>query len=306
VSDYETIQRRRNMVVGVFVIVAICALVWLIFIFGDFPTYFNKARSFQVFVQFPTAPRVEKGTPVRFCGYAIGSVTKVMAPRPRIEIRNDNKTRREYHQAVVVLSIYKKYGNIPSNVEVKLMMRGLGSSYIELRVDPNELPAPPLDPNRPETEFLVDKMWLQGSTGMTSEFFPEESQEKMNELIDTMKTVLNNVNEVISDPNSKENAKRILANVREATKQTTETLKKLQKFLVAGTDVSDELSETVAELRQILTKVNSGEGTAGKFVYDGKLYENLVESTNQLEMLLQEIRSLVKKIREKGLLSTYE
>ena len=305
-SDYETTQRRRNIVVGVFVIVAICALVWLIFIFGDFPTYFNKARSFQVFVQFPTAPRVEKGTPVRFCGYAIGSVTKVMAPRPRLEIRNDNKTRREYHQAVVVLSIYKKYGNIPSNVEVKLMMRGLGSSYIELRVDPNELPAPPLDPNRPETEFLVDKMWLQGSTGMTSECFPEESQEKMNELIDTMKTVLNNVNEVISDPNSKENAKRILANVREATKQTTETLKKLQKFLVAGTDVSDELSETVAELRQILTKVNSGEGTAGKFVYDGKLYENLVESTNQLEMLLQEIRSLVKKIREKGLLSTYE
>jgi len=307
VSDYETIQRRRNIIVGIFVIVAICALVWLIFIFGDFPTYFNKARSFQVFVQFRTAPRVDKGTPVQLGGFPIGSVIDVMAPQIRPEIRNGKKTGREYHQTVVVLGIYNKYGNIPSNVEVKLMMRGLGSSYIELRVDPNTLPPPRLDPNRPGTEFLVDKMWLQGSTGMTSEFFPEESQEKLDELIDTMKTVLNNVNEVISDPNSKENAKRILANVSDVTKQATQTLKKLENFFVAGTGVSDELSKTAGELRKILEKVNRGEGTAGKFVNDGKLYDGLVDSTEQLEMLLREIRSLIKKIREKGLLSpTYK
>lgn len=30
-SDYETVQRRRNIVVGIFVIVAVAALVWLIF-----------------------------------------------------------------------------------------------------------------------------------------------------------------------------------------------------------------------------------------------------------------------------------
>jgi len=269
--------------------------------FGDFPTYFNKARSFQVFVQFRTAPRVDKGTPVRFCGYAIGSVIKVMAPTVRAEITKDNgektdknngeKTERKYHQAVVILGIRNKYANIPSDVEVKLMMRGLGSSYIEFRVDPNSK----------EKKFLVDGMWLQGSTGMTSEFFPEESQEKLDKLIDTMKAALDNVNEVIGDPNSQEYAKKILADVSDVTGQAKQTLKELENFFVAGTGVSDELSKTVAEMRKILEKVNNGEGTAARFVSDGKLYEGLVDDTKQLEMLLQDLRSLVKKIREKGL-----
>ena len=289
------------MVVGIFVIVAVCALVWLIFMFGDFPTYFNRYRSFQVFVQFHTAPRVEKGTPVRLGGFPIGSVTKVKAP----EELTDLNTGRKYHQTVVVLSIKKKYANIPSNVEVKLMMRGLGSSYIELKVDPVKLPAPPRDPNRPETEFLVDKMLLQGSTGMTSEFFPEESQEKFEELVDTMKDVLDNANDIIGDPDSKENLKKILANVSDATKQVAQTLEELQKFFVAGTETSEELSATVRELRQILAKVNSGEGTAAKFVNDARLYEGLVESTEQLQVLLRELKSLIDKVNEKGFRSIY-
>ncbi len=300
-TDYETIERRRNVVVGIFVIVAMCALVWLIFMFREFPTIISEARSFQVFVQFPSAPGVDENTPIQFCGYQIGSVTKIKAP----EKLTDLNTGREYHQTVVVLSIRKKYVNIPSNVEVKLMMRGLGSSYIELKVDPVKLPAPPRDPNRPETEFLVDKMLLQGSTGMTSEFFPEESQEKFEELVDTMKDVLDNANDIIGDPNTKENLKEILANVSDATKQVAETLEELQRFFVAGTEASEELSATVRELRQILEKVNSGEGTAGKLVGDARLYEGLVESTEQLQVVLQELKSLIDKVREKGLRSIY-
>ena len=131
-SDYETIQRRRNIVVGIFVIVAVAALVWLIFKFGDLPATVSRFRSFEVYVQFPKAPGVEQDTPVQFCGYQIGRVTQVMAP----EIRQDGKPDAIYHQSIVVLSIDKKYGTIPSNVEIKLMTRGLGSSYIELTVDP--------------------------------------------------------------------------------------------------------------------------------------------------------------------------
>jgi len=176
VSDYETIQKRRNIIVGIFVIVAVCAFAAMIYEFGDLPIAVGRLRSFEVFVQFPTAPGVQKDTPVRFCGYQIGRVTKVMAP----EIREDQNTHLKYHQTVVVLSIDKKYVNIPSNVEVRLMTRGLGSSSIELSVDPTK-PLVPRAPNRPETKFLVKEMLLQGSTGMTSEFFPAESQRKLDE-----------------------------------------------------------------------------------------------------------------------------
>ncbi|MFX0212091.1 MAG: MlaD family protein [Candidatus Hodarchaeota archaeon] len=312
-SDYETTQRRRNIIVGIFVIVAICALGWLIFKFGDLPGFVTKARSFQVFVQFPTAPGVQRDTPVRFCGYQIGRVSKVMAPA----ILKDLNTGLKYHQTKVILSIDKKYVNIPSNVEVKLMTRGLGSSYIELKVDPTE-PLTPLDPNRPETKFLVDKLPLQGSTGMTSEFFPEESQKKLDELVTGLKSLIENANDIIGDEANKENIRITLTNLSEATKQATETMKEFQEFSAAGTTTlknadgrieefitsiigtSEELGKTAAELRLILEKVNNGQGSAARLVNDGRFYENLLENTQQMQVLLEKWTSFIDEVNEKG------
>jgi len=320
VSDYETTQRRRNMIVGVFVVVGIGALVWLIFKFGDLPSAVTKMGSFEVFVQFPTAPGVQTDTPVRFCGYQIGRVTKVMAP----EIRRDMVSGLEYYQTVVVLGIDKSYVNIPSNIEVKLLTRGLGSSYIELKQHPDK-PEVPLDPNRPETIFLVDKIWLQGSTGMTSEFFPEESQKKLEELTEGLKTLINNANDVIGNPNNKENLQKMLANLADASQQATvtmqeakQTIEEFRKFAVAGTstlknadakaeelvvamvNTSEEISKAAIRLRQILETVNSGQGSAAKLINDGRFYENLLENTQQLQLLLDEIKSFVAQARDKG------
>lgn len=317
-SDFETIQRRRNIIVGVFVILAMGALVWLIFKFGELPVKVSQLRSFEVVVQFPTAQGVQKNTPVRFCGYQIGRVTNVMSPQ-RLQ---NLETGQVYHQTKVILSIDKEYQTIPSNVEVKLMTRGLGSSYIELIEDPTA-PLEPRDPNRPATKFLVDGMLLQGSTGMTSEFFPAESQEKLEELVDSFRTLVGNANDIIGDSSNKENFKSILANLSVATKQATETLKEVQEFSAAGTetlkhadahlkklvlalvDTSEQLSETIARLRVLIEKVSDGQGTVGKLVNDGRLYESTLESSEQLQVLMEELRSLIRQIKEKGLRSIY-
>lgn len=321
-SDYETIQRKRNIFVGAFVIIGMCALGWLIFKFGDLPTAVTKMGSVGIFVQFPMAPGVQKDTPVRFCGYQIGRVTGVMPPR----IRKDLNTNQEYHQTVVILTIDKKYVDIPSNVNIKLMTRGLGSSYIELKVDPESLPAPPRDPNRPETCFLVDGMWLQGSTGISSEFFPEESQKKLDSLVEDLGAFINNADDIIGDPNNKENVKRILANLSgaseaatEAIQQATQTMEEFKKFATAGTktlenadakvdkaivamiDTSEQLSKATEQLRLILEKINSGQGTAGMLVNDGRFYESLLENADQMQVLLEEMKLFVAQARNKGL-----
>ncbi|GAG85025.1 unnamed protein product, partial [marine sediment metagenome] len=62
-----------------------------------------------------------------------------------------------------------------------------------------------------------------------------------------------------------------------------------------------ELSKTLAELRLILEKVNNGQGTAAKLINDGRLYENLLENTQQMQVLLEELRALIAKYREKGI-----
>jgi len=252
VSDYETTQRRRNMIVGVFVVIGACALVWLIFKFGDLPTAVTKMGSFEVYVQFPTAPGVQTDTPVRFCGYQIGRVTKVMAP----EIRKDMVSGLEYYQTVVILSVDKIYVNIPSNIEVKLMSRGLGSSYIELKQYP-ERPAEPLDPNRPETIYLVDKILLQGSTGITSEFFPEESQEKLEDMVEGLRILIANANDILGNRSNKENLRKTIANLTEASREAKLTIEEFRKFAVAGTTTFTNIDTKTEEL--IVALVNTSE-----------------------------------------------
>jgi phospholipid/cholesterol/gamma-HCH transport system substrate-binding protein len=307
VSDYETIQKRRNLIVGSFVFVGACSLGWLIFQFGDLPVIAGKWKSYQVKVQFPTATGVQKNTPVRFCGYQVGKVTEVRPP----EILKDPRTGLSYHQAVVILSIENEYSNIPADVEVKLMTRGLGSSYIEIK--------PPLpDPNRPARGVLTSGKLLQGSTGVSSEFFPEESQKKLEQLVEGLGTLVENANDILGDKQNKENLNVALANLTEATAQATSTLKKVQELSAAGTRMvknaddkmesiavtmvkaGDELGKMTAELRLILEKVNEGKGSLAKLLNDGKLYENLLENTHQLEALLEEVKGFVEQARDKG------
>jgi phospholipid/cholesterol/gamma-HCH transport system substrate-binding protein len=314
VSDYETSERRRNLIVGIFVVGALCALIWLIFQFRDLPGAVTKFSSYSVSVQFPTASGVQTDTPVQFCGYQIGRVTDVKYPKPR----RDLNTGQMYHQTLVVLSIDKKYTRIPSNVEVKLMTRGLGSSFIDLKIDPKSLPAPPLDPNRPETQFLVDEMRLQGSTGMTSEFFPEESQKKLEDLVVKISILAQNLNDVVGDPNSKNDFKSILANLSSASGKATDMFEEFRKFSATGTTLlkgfdddvdkfvtsivatSEELGKTLAEMRATLEKVNSGKGSAGKLINDAQLYESLVETSEEMRKMLEELRTFMAHINESG------
>lgn len=304
-SDYETMQRRRSMVVGVFVIVAVIAFFWMIFKFGDLPTFVSEIKSYEVRVQFPSAPGVQKDTPVRFCGYQIGSVTEVRPP----EILKDLDTQEYYHQTVVIISIDNKYKDIPDTVEAKLMTRGLGSSYIDLRVLPVDLR---------KGRFLAEGSLLQGSTGVTSEFVPEETQQKLDALISGIDSFVNSANNIVGDPENQANLKFALASLADASKQAAETLQRVQEMAVAGkttlqnADVkidqlttslvttSEKLSEVMTHLESVLGKVNEGEGTAGKLINDGRLYEQLLEDSKQLELVLQDLRSFLAKAKEKG------
>lgn len=337
-SDYETSQRRRNFVVGIFVLFGLAALGWLIFKFGDLPGVVTRYRSFQVFVQFPSAPGVQKDTPVRFCGYQIGRVTHVMAP----EILEDKNTLLKYYQTKVILSIDKRYAAIPEDVVVKMMTRGLGSSYIELTQDPTK---PDLG------KFLKDKTILQGSTGMTSEFFPEDSQKKLDGLIDGLQTLIANANDIIGDDASKENLKKTIANLAKASEQAkltflefeklaamgtatlknadsrmqevvafvldtseeikkfaatgTSTLKsvdaKAERLVVAMVETSGQMTGAMRELQLVLQKVNNGQGTVAKLLNDGTFYENLLENTDQLQTLLEEMRAFIAEWRDKSI-----
>jgi phospholipid/cholesterol/gamma-HCH transport system substrate-binding protein len=294
------------MAVGVFVIVAVIAFFWMIFKFGDLPVFVSEIRSYEIKIQFPTAPGVQKDTPVRFCGYQIGTVTDVKPPN----ILQDRNTKQWYHQTLVIISIENQFKDIPDIVEAKLMTRGLGSSYIELSI-------PPVDVR--EGKFLVEGSLLQGSSGVTSEFFPAETQKKLDELIMGISAFVKNSNDVIGDANNKANLKAALANLADASQEAGDAIRQIKEAADAGKTMlqnadtrtaqlttslvttSDKLSEVMTNLDSLLTKINDGEGTAGKLVNDGRLYEQLLEDSKQLHLVLQDMKTFVTESKEKGI-----
>ena len=294
------------MAVGVFVIVAVVAFFWLIFKFGDLPVLVSEIRSYEVKIQVPSAPGVQKDTPVRFCGYQIGTVTDVKPPN----VLQDRNTKQWYHQTLVIISIENQFKDIPDIVQAKLMTRGLGSSYIELSI-------PPVDVR--EGKFLVEGSLLQGSTGTSSEFFPEETQKKLEELITGISAFVKNSNDVVGDTENKTNLKAALANLADASKEAVDTIRQIKEAADAGKTMlqnadirtaqlttslvttSDKLGEVTTHLESVLEKIDNGEGTAGKLVNDGRLYEQLLEDSKQLHLVLQDIKTFVTESKEKGI-----
>lgn len=294
------------MVVGLFVVVAVIAFFWMIFKFGDLPILVSEIKSYEVKIQFPSAPGIQKDTPVRFCGYQIGTVTDVKPPT----ILQDLNTRKWYHQTMVIASIDNHFKDIPESVEAKLMTRGLGSSYIDLRLSPVEVS---------KGRVLVEGSLLQGSTGVSSEFFPEETQAKLEELITGIATLVKNTNDVIGDANNKTNLKIALANLADATGEANDAIREIKDTADAGKTMlqnadartaqitaslvatSDKLGKVMDNLDDILAKINDGQGTAGKLVNDGRLYEQLLEDSKQLHLVLQDVKTFVTESTEKGI-----
>lgn len=315
-ADYNTLQRRRNMIVGGFVLIAFCAFVWLVFIFGELPVAVSRFRSFRVLVNFPNAPGVQMNTPVRYCGYQVGRVIDISPPF----LFKEPDTDRRYHQVKVTVAIERKYTNIPSNVDVMLMKRGLGSAYIEFE----------FDPDREITGFLADNAVMQGGMGTSSEFLPKAVQDKIEQLVDAVTALAGSANSIIGDSENQQNIKDTLANVKLATEQATKALESFKDMSETGKaridqtadkadktldsvkalsdtsavrvdEVAGELFGAIAQIRRILAKIDKGDGSAAKLLNDGRLYENLLDSSQELSLALEQLKELAAEAREKGI-----
>jgi ABC-type transporter Mla subunit MlaD len=172
---------------------------------------------------------------------------------------------------------------------------------------------------------------------MTSEFFPEESQKKLESLVEDIRAFVGNANHIIGDPNNQRHFKTTLANLSKTSEafpdavdhaivlmkdaQKTmedfrrlaatggETLKsadgKVEQLVGSMVATSNEIGKTVGQLRLAMEKVNDGQGSAARLINDGRLYESLLEDTTQLNLLLKDLKTLIDKVSEKGLRSIY-
>lgn len=77
------------------------------------------------------------------------------------------------------------------------------------------------------------------------------------------------------------------ANIGKATSETMSSAQEAIKELDAAISGADK---SFKQLDKLLTDINSGQGSLGLLVKDKKLYNNLTESSRQLNLLLQDFR----------------
>ncbi len=74
-----------------------------------------------------------------------------------------------------------------------------------------------------------------------------------------------------------------------------------EDLMPALTDAADRLADVLSTMRVMAEKINAGEGSLGEMLNDPKMYQGMVDSIKQLEMLLKDIRAVVAVWKEQGI-----
>ena len=121
-----------------------------------------------------------------------------------------------------------------------------------------------------------------------------ETQNNLKNTLENLSQSVNNINmssealiEVIDENRSSLNIS--FKNAANATKNINELTDSLSK--IDFTNTFNKLSESLNNINIILSKVENGEGTLGKFINSEELYQNLSQSSKELEELLSDLKA---------------
>ncbi len=137
----------------------------------------------------------------------------------------------------------------------------------------------------------------------------ENTGTHLNELIKNSNSAVSNINGSVTElvDENKANVKQITANMKSLTLSLTETEKQLKPLLTKFNTVADSLQavrigqtlqeagKAIHSLQKIVTKLEQGQGTAGKLLVNDSLYNGLNKSLIDLDHLLIDIRKQPKR-----------
>ncbi|SUZ51909.1 uncharacterized protein METZ01_LOCUS4763 [marine metagenome] len=123
--------------------------------------------------------------------------------------------------------------------------------------------------------------------------FDEETKESLKLSIDEFGSLTNSLSETSANINDF---------IKDNSPNLTTTINNLNETSLKIKDISSSMSEvdlnliltnldsTISNLNKITHKLNQGEGTIGKLLYDDVLFKNLDDATKNLEELIEDIK----------------
>lgn len=254
-------------------------------------------RTHTYYVYYDNASGLQNASAVVIRGVKVGQVSNVA-------IAEDEPSK-----VAVTLAVSKDY-TIPADSKAKVFSAGLmGGQAIELVIgssaemlEPGAKIAPLVEPG------MIDML--------TSEF--GDIKEKLVSVMDNINVTLNSLNGLVDSNNANisaaiANLNGVLADIEQSDivanlDSFTGTLKnngeKIDSIvanvgnLTASLDEQQtgaKLAQSVEQLNALLAKFNESDGTVGSLLNDKALYANLAEASNNLSLLLEDLKEHPKR-----------
>ncbi|MGE5893888.1 MAG: MlaD family protein [bacterium] len=282
--------------VGIFLIIVLAVLSFMTFKVGDF-NWFRK-KGYIVHAHFTDISGLDKNTKIRIAGVNAGSVEKIdlVEGEARLTLRIDPE---------VVL-----YSDALASVKSTGI---LGDKYLAIKTGSTE----PVLKNGDTITRVQDALDLN------------EAIRKLSTISESIARFTTNLNEVFGTPESKEELKAVLRNLKSMTqkldtavsendgrlRETLDNINRLAKSLQTvvdensgplketmanmkdftgtlkkdGPELVKNINETTKSLKNISSQIESGEGTLGKLVKDDKLYSSLDKAAEGLNRTLSSV-----------------
>lgn len=318
---------KKNLMVGITVLGSLILLSIMILKFGDAPARLFVEPQLSIRIIADRADGINGGSPVLYRGVNVGRVMAVAIA--------DNQ-----RDIIIDARIDKKWP-IPGNVSAVIRTQGLIGSGAALVLETNDPAGPPLAENQQlhATYIGLDVLppafaELAADLRQTSKQFREsnlvghldQAVQSAQQQLTKVGQVLDNLQKIIGDEKIQENIRLTIANVRTATETANRIGANLEQTSTRLNDLTtqaqgtihkteehiDQLAknagariEQVAKLletfQSIADKVNTGQGTAGLLLNDAKLYQGMVEISQQLSATMADLKRLVEQWEQEGM-----
>lgn len=287
--------------VGVLTIVALTLLIVGFNFLKGKNLFSNEKHLYAVFGELGS---LKKSNEVKINGLPVGSVYDY------------TEIDKELSGIIVTITL-KRDVNIPENSIATIESELLGSTYINISKGNSKIYLQDKDTlvtNRASSLFGDVKAQINPTLG------------KVRDAIDSLKMVLSGVNNLF-EKDTKGNIQDIISNLKEATislksilntdngplagslknaNAITENLKKNNDSITAAISsvkrtadkfssleiqpTIDTLQTSITELRKLISRINSNDGTLGMLMNDKKLYDKLNEVLLSAEILFDDLR----------------
>jgi len=294
---------KKEVKIGAIAVVALVLFVWgYNFLKGS--SVFS--HEYKLYAHYPNSSGLSQSDPVILNGFRIGQVEKI-----KFDPSNDG--------SLVVSLIITNSFPIPDNSVAKIVNTNItGSKGVEIFLGNSTTYLSHGDNIRSELDpSMVDRL--------AKEIMP--LKEKIEALVESLNTTAHSINDILNDQsrkdmieslanirkitymaaNQKNNLDTIMTNAKSFTEDLKQSSEHFDHIVTNVSNITDDISQadiagtinqlqhTIATMDSILQQIQSDNNTLGRLMTTDSLHNELTRSTEQLRLLLEDVRKNPKK-----------